>query len=122
MTDIKLYFKNEVLTGVESRGHSGFREKGEDIVCAAVSSLMNALILGLVEVAKINELEGEIDPEVPVMKIFWPIKKLKKLEKFEEAKKAESIDILTRTIALSLKKLAEDELYGKHVNITEVKL
>lgn len=76
--------------------------------------MMNALILGLSEVAEIKDINGEIDPEVPVIKIFWP------------RECAGKVDVLTRTIALSLKKLVNDNFLDnnntQYVNITEVEL
>ena len=109
MINITLYWENEFLRGIESRGHSGYAERGGDIVCAAVSSLVQALLLGLDEIAKVNGLEYEINSEIPVIKIFWP------------SKQAESLDLLTRSVALSLKAIANGDGRG-YVNITEVRL
>lgn len=114
MIKITFYWEKGILRGIETKGHSGSAESGHDVVCAAVSSLMNALILGLSEVAEIKDIDGVIDPEVPVIKIFWP------------RECAGDVDVLTRTIALSLKKLVNDNAEkfnsSQYVNITEVQL
>ncbi|MBQ7569421.1 MAG: ribosomal-processing cysteine protease Prp, partial [Synergistaceae bacterium] len=43
MINIKLYWDKNFLTGIESSGHSGYADNGKDIICAAVSSLVQAL-------------------------------------------------------------------------------
>ena len=107
MINIKLYWDKNFLTGIESSGHSGYAENGSDIICAAVSSLVQALLLGLSEVAKVEGLEYEVDAKVPVIKIFWP------------SKAAEELNILTRSVALSLKEIAKEQ--RRYVKITEYK-
>jgi len=96
---------NKNLLGVESRGHSGSGGKGEDIVCAAVSTLIHTLFLGLRDVAKIP-MEREVDASVPLIGIKWP----------EEV--AGEVNLLTATVALSLKEIASR--YAGHVSISEV--
>ncbi len=50
------------ITRFEISGHAGFAERGEDIVCAAVSALSQAAILGLEEVLDLVP-EVELDEE-----------------------------------------------------------
>ncbi|MBQ9566034.1 MAG: ribosomal-processing cysteine protease Prp [Synergistaceae bacterium] len=97
-----------MLRGIESRGHTGFAERGSDVVCAAVSSLLHALLLGLSDVAKVEGLECEVDPEGPFIRIMWP------------KKRAGGLSLLTRTIALSLREIESGN--PGYVNITEVQL
>ena len=108
MTEITLYWEDGALRGIEGRGHSGFAGKGEDVVCAAVSSLLHALLLGLSDVAGVKGLECEIDPEIPLIRMMWP------------RKRAGEITLLTRTIALSLREVQSGS--PGYVNITEVQL
>ena len=96
---------NKTLLGVESRGHSGSGVKGEDVVCAAVSTLIHALFLGLRGVAKIP-VEWEADASAPFIGVKWP----------KEA--ADEVNLLTATVAMSLKEIASR--YGEHVSISEV--
>ena len=90
---------------MESRGHSDSGCKGEDVVCAAVSTLIHALFLGLKDVAK-APVEREADASVPFISVRWP----------EE--RAAEFSLLTSTIALSLKEIASR--YAGHVSISEV--
>lgn len=41
------------ITAFWAEGHSGFAAAGEDVVCAAISALTQAAVLGLCEVASI---------------------------------------------------------------------
>ena len=108
MTRVALYWERGTLRGVESRGHSGFAEEGRDVVCAAVSSLLHALLLGLSDVAGVEGLECEVDPEEPLIRISWP------------RERAGELDLLTRTVALSLREIESGS--PEYVNITEVQL
>jgi len=90
---------------VESRGHSEGGCKGEDVVCAAVSTLIHALFLGLRDVAKVSA-EWKADASVPFISVKWP-----------EGTAAE-VSLLTETVALSLREIASR--YVAHVNISEV--
>jgi len=93
------------LLGLESRGHSESGRKGEDIVCAAVSTLIHALFLGLRDVAKVL-VEREADASGPFISIKWP------------KENSAEVELLTMTVALSLKEIASR--YAEHVSITEV--
>ncbi len=84
------------MTGIESTGHSGQAEKGSDIVCAAVSVLMQSLILGIVKVAHVKNVDLQIDDSVPLMRVTWP--------KYESKR----LSLLTKTTAESLKVIASD--------------
>ncbi len=53
------------LTGFYIKGHAGFGEEGEDIVCAAVSSAVYLVVNAIIEVLKVEPLvlqaeEGEM--------------------------------------------------------------
>ncbi|MFA5450166.1 MAG: ribosomal-processing cysteine protease Prp [Clostridia bacterium] len=52
MTRVKLFFADGHIVAVESKGHTGYAESGKDIVCAAVSAIVQTALLGLVQVAK----------------------------------------------------------------------
>lgn len=54
MTDIKIIKDANRVVRVECSGHTGYGEEGEDIVCAALSSLVQTALLGLLAVAKIK--------------------------------------------------------------------
>ena len=106
MVRVTLYWGERALVGLESLGHSGSAPRGQDVVCAAVSALVHGLLLGLSEVAEVRDLRCEADPDVPLIRVSWP----------EEV--ADSLDLLTRTVALSLKEIESG--YPEYVSITEV--
>ena len=108
MTNVTLYWGKKAennLLGVESRGHSGSGGKGEDVVCAAVSTLIHALFLGLRDVAKVSA-EWESDANAPFIGVRWP------------RETAAEVFLLTATVVLSLKEIASR--YAGHVSISEV--
>ena len=110
MTTVTFFWgekEDKKLLGVESIGHSGSGCKGEDVVCAAVSTLIHALFLGLRDVAKIS-VERKADESAPFISVWWP----------EEA--ALEVSLLTATVALSLKEIAAR--YAGYVSISEVYL
>ncbi len=107
MVRVTLYWGARALVGLESRGHSESAPRGRDVVCAAVSALVHGLLLGLSDVAKVRDLRCEADPDVPLIRVSWP----------EEA--ADSLDLLTRTVALSLKEIESG--YPGYVSIAEVR-
>ena len=44
----------ENIVGFEVSGHSGYSERGKDIVCAAVSAIVQTAVIGLTEVLGIK--------------------------------------------------------------------
>ncbi|GHV57904.1 hypothetical protein FACS1894216_22520 [Synergistales bacterium] len=55
---------------ISAEGHSGFADAGSDIVCAAVSTLMEALVVGLEDVLEIDA-DAAYDPSIPRMDVEW---------------------------------------------------
>ena len=54
MTKIVFTKKGEDFVRIESRGHAGYSKKGGDIVCAAISALLQGAALGVLKVARVN--------------------------------------------------------------------
>jgi len=54
MTAVTVYKKGKHIARVVSDGHTGYGAAGEDIVCAALSSIVQTAVLGLVSVAAVN--------------------------------------------------------------------
>ncbi len=59
MTSVKVKRENGHIVSVESDGHTDYGEEGEDIVCAALSSVIQTAALGLFRVAGIKEVRIE---------------------------------------------------------------
>ncbi|MDR2266811.1 MAG: ribosomal-processing cysteine protease Prp [Christensenellaceae bacterium] len=53
MTIIKVFRDQGKIFKVEANGHSGYVNMGPDVVCAAVSAIVQTALLGLVEIAKV---------------------------------------------------------------------
>ena len=109
MIRITLFYQEKKLVGIESKGHSNYADKGSDIICAAVSVLMQSLMLGLSEIARLDSLVININDEVPVIKISW-------LKKYSD-----KISLLTRTIVESLKIIAADNPDYVKIQTEEIK-
>ncbi len=54
MTDITVYKSGDSYTRLVCEGHTGFGEHGEDIVCSALSSIVQTGALGMLMVACAN--------------------------------------------------------------------
>ena len=71
MTEVKITKKDNKIIKVECKGHTEFGTRGEDIVCAALSSIVQTAALGLLTVAEVNinlkrdEKKGHLLMEIP---------------------------------------------------------
>lgn len=54
MTSVKIVKTDNHIVSVECDGHTDYGEEGEDIVCAALSSVVQTAVLGLMQVVGIN--------------------------------------------------------------------
>ncbi|MGD9901355.1 MAG: ribosomal-processing cysteine protease Prp [Spirochaetales bacterium] len=54
MTKVKIVKRNNDIVEVIADGHTGYGASGEDIVCSALSSVVQTCALGLLGVAKVN--------------------------------------------------------------------
>ena len=64
MVKVKYTYKNNHYVSLNVKGHAEFSEKGKDLVCASVSSIVFGLMNALDELNKkvdINELGNEIN-------------------------------------------------------------
>ncbi len=62
MTRITFYRRGGVFYGFEEIGHSGFADAGNDILCAAISS-MTMLVINMIEVSFETDVQYLIDEE-----------------------------------------------------------
>ena len=71
MTKIVFQKQGEDFVRIECKGHTGFAEHGEDVVCAALSALVQGAALGVLRVAKVkaeyrvNEEKGNLLLVIP---------------------------------------------------------
>ncbi len=92
----------ERLASFFATGHTGWADHGEDIVCAAVSTLLQAAWLGLIEVAGIK-VDGS--RKSGVLSLTWPL----------EARDDAGVRAIVETVARSIGDLAKQ--YPNHISI-----
>ena len=73
MTKVTVSKKDNKIFEVECDGHTNYGEKGEDIVCASLSSIVQTAILGVLMIAEL-EIEMERDDERGYLKFTLPEK------------------------------------------------
>lgn len=83
MTKVVILRKNNLIFDVECDGHTNYGEKGEDIVCASLSSIVQTSVLGLLMVAEL-ELDMKRDDEKGYLKFTLP-EKLSNTQKTQAA-------------------------------------
>ena len=69
MTRIVFYKTDGVFYGFEEHGHTGYGEAGDDVLCAALSS-MTMLILNAIEVAYASDIDYTIDEKTTDIKLI----------------------------------------------------
>ena len=71
MTKVRIQKHNGSIVSVECDGHTGYGVEGEDIVCSALSSIVQTAALGLMQVAGID-LDYEVREEDGYLKFTLP--------------------------------------------------
>ena len=107
MINILVLKDKENIITIEATGHSGYAESGSDIVCSSVSTLLQSLINGLVEVVK-AEPKYTIDEDIPHLSVS--ISGLS-VDKMHDAQ------MLMKTTYLSLVDISNS--YAKFIKIKE---
>lgn len=69
MTKVVFYRKNGVFYGFEEQGHTGYGESGDDVLCAALSS-MTMLIINTCEIAYAADVDYSIDDSTTNVKLI----------------------------------------------------
>jgi len=95
------------IISIESSGHSGYAQHGKDIVCAAVSALMQALLVGVQEISG-KRSESNLIEKDSYFKLEWNIEIIPEIKQLSE------------TIALSLKRIGE--AYPDNLKFLEVQV
>ena len=71
MTTVTFSMEGDRIIGFDSKGHSGYAEAGEDIVCAAITSAIRLVeatvndVLGLAASVKVREADASISLRLP---------------------------------------------------------
>ncbi|MBR2969591.1 MAG: ribosomal-processing cysteine protease Prp [Clostridia bacterium] len=99
--------KQNIIT-IEATGHSGYAEAGSDIVCSSVSTLLQSLINGLVEVVKVQP-KYTIDEDIPHLSVS--------IDKNLDRETMSKVQILMQSTYLSLVDISNS--YAKFIKIKE---
>lgn len=71
MTKIVFHKQGEDFVRIKSEGHTGYADQGEDILCAALSALIQGAALGVLKVVgvkadyRVNEEKGSLELILP---------------------------------------------------------
>ena len=114
MTTVCFYKTNGVYYGFEEQGHTGFADSGEDILCAALSS-MTMLIINAIEVTYDSRVDYTIDEKTSDIRLIAK----SALPKFEsDARKQFAISGLIQAYFYQLMDLVED--YYEYLDVKEI--
>ncbi len=108
------FFKRDgIYYGFEEKGHAGYAESGDDIVCSAVSA-MTMLIINAVEVVYASDVEYTIDEDTTDIKVVAK----GALPEFEEdERKRFAISGLIEAYFLQLNDMLEE--YYDYLDVSE---
>ena len=114
MTTITFYKTDGIFYGFEEQGHTGFAESGEDILCAALSS-MTMLIINAIEVSYASTVDYTIDEKTSDIRL---IAKAALPEFEEDERKRYAVSGLIQAYFFQLMDLIED--YDEYLDVREV--
>ena len=114
MTTIVFYKTDGFYYGFEEQGHTGYGESGDDVLCAALSS-MTMLIINAIEVSYACDVDYKIDEETTDIRLIVK-SALPKYEKDE--KKQYAVSGLIQAYYYQLMDLIED--YYDYLDVREV--
>lgn len=97
--------ERERLSGFSARGHAEFAQHGQDIVCAAVSAILQAARLGLTEFARADVAAEQRSGRLEVR---WS----------QQDRDSESIAAIIATAELAIDQIGRR--YPKHVRLKRV--
>ena len=69
MTTITFYKAGGIYYGFEEQGHTGYGESGDDVLCAALSS-MTMLIINAIEVSFASDVDYTIDEKTTDIRVI----------------------------------------------------
>lgn len=98
MVNVKFSTVDGKFVGVECAGHCEYADEGEDVVCAALSSVVQTAVLGIMRILGIN-IGYETDEESGYLKAILP----KSMTKAD----AHDADLILRTAYLGVSDLHE---------------
>ena len=114
MTTVCFYKADGFYYGFEEQGHTGFAESGEDILCAALSS-MTMLIINAIEVTYDSRVDYSIDDKTTNIRLIAK----SALPKYEaDERKQYAISGLIQAYFYQLMDLTEE--YYDYLDVKEI--
>ena len=114
MTTVCFYKTNGIYYGFEERGHTGYAESGEDILCSALSA-MTMLLINTIECSYDSIVDYTIDEKTTDIRLIAK-SALPKYEKDE--KKQFAVSGLIQAYFFQLMDLVED--YYDYLDVIEI--
>ena len=114
MTTVCFYKTNGIYYGFEEKGHTGFAESGEDVLCAALSA-MTMLLINSIECSYDSVVDYTIDEKTTDIKLIAK-SALPKYEKDE--KKQYAVSGLIQAYFFQLMDLVEE--YYEFLDVKEI--
>ena len=114
MTTITFYKSGGFYYGFEEQGHTGYGESGDDVLCAALSS-MTMLLINAIEVSFACDVDYKIDEKTTDIRVIAK-SALPKYEKDE--KKQFAVSGLIQAYFFQLMDLVED--YYEFLDVKEI--
>ena len=114
MTTITFYKTDGFYYGFEEQGHTGYGESGDDVLCAALSS-MTMLLVNAIEISYASNVDYTIDEKTTDIKVIAK----SALPKYEDdEKKQYAISGLIQAYFFQLMDLVED--YYEFLDVKEI--
>ena len=114
MTTVIFYKTDGYYYGFEEQGHTGYGESGDDVLCAALSS-MTMLLINAIEVSYASDVNYSIDEATTDIKVIVN-SALPKYEKDE--KKQYAVQGLIQAYFFQLMDLVEE--YHEFLDVKEI--
>ena len=114
MTTIIFYKTDGIYYGFEEQGHTGYGESGDDVLCAALSS-MTMLLINAIEVSFACDVDYKIDEKTTDIRVIAK-SALPKYEKDE--KKQFAVSGLIQAYFYQLMDLTEE--YYDYLDVREI--
>ena len=114
MTTVIFYKTDGYYYGFEEQGHTGYGEAGDDVLCAALSS-MTMLLINTIEVSYASSVDYKIDEKTTDIRVIAK-SALPKYEKDE--KKQFAVSGLIQAYFFQLMDLVED--YYEFLDVKEI--
>ena len=114
MTTITFYKTGGFYYGFEEKGHTGYGESGDDVLCAALSS-MTMLLINAIEISYASTVDYTIDEKTTDIKVIAK----SALPKYEsDEKKQYAVSGLIQAYFFQLMDLVEE--YYEFLDVKEV--